>query len=111
MNTLSANQISVGMLLPRTTKEVLNMIGTEAEGYIINKKNEIEKKGIKVTTEISYGYPDKIIIKIANKKEVNLIVIGTHGKAGLNAFWSGSIAAKIASKTKTSILFVPIPKE
>ena len=111
MSTLSVKQNPVGILLPQTTKRVLELQEKEAEHFIASKKAEIEKKGIKVYAEINRGYPAKIINKIANRKAINLIVIGTHGKAGLNAFWSESTAAKIAGKTKIAILFVPIQKE
>lgn len=108
MNTLSAKQNPIGMLLPQTTKEVLKIQENEAEQYLAFKKVMIEKKGLKVTAEIRHGEPAKVINKIAGKNSINLIVIGTHGKAGLNAFWSQSIAAKITGRTKIAILFVPI---
>jgi nucleotide-binding universal stress UspA family protein len=110
MNTLSARDTSVGMLLPMATKEVLKLQQQEAEEYIAEKKKEISRKGIKVHTEISQGFPADGINELVDSNAIDLIVLGTHGKAGMNAFWSGSVAAKIVGKTKVAILFVPVQK-
>jgi len=108
MKTLSSYQTGIGILLPAATKEILNLQEEEAAEYIAEKKTAIEKLGIKVHAEICRGYTAETINTIADKHDINLIIIGTHGKAGLNAFWSGSVAAKITGKTTKSILFVPI---
>jgi nucleotide-binding universal stress UspA family protein len=45
---------------------------------------------------------------IAERVRSDLIVLGTHGKTGTDAFWSGSIAPKISSKTSIPLLLVPV---
>jgi len=110
MSSLPAKHTSVGMLLPNVTRKILELHENNIRELVLSKMDEISEKGIKVRAEISRGYPGKVINKIAKKEKINLIVIGTHGKAGLNAFWSGSIAAKIVKKSKIAMLFVPAMK-
>ena len=38
----------------------------------------------------------------------DLIVLATHGKAGSQAFWAGSIAALVLEKTALPVLLVPV---
>jgi nucleotide-binding universal stress UspA family protein len=44
---------------------------------------------------------------LADSHDEDLIVLGTHGKAGINAFWAGSVAPKIVSQTRLPVLLVP----
>jgi nucleotide-binding universal stress UspA family protein len=48
------------------------------------------------------------IIDTAQKAGVDLIVLGTHGKAGMDAFWAGSIGPKVSSRSHLPLLLVPI---
>jgi len=107
-NTLSLKNASVGIMLPGTTKEILGIFQDDAQKYISDLKNMIENLGIKVSTEIKSGNPAKEISSLAQEKNINLIVLGTHGKAGLKAFWSESIGAQITNRTNIAILFIPI---
>jgi hypothetical protein len=38
----------------------------------------------------------------------DLIVMGTHGRAGTSAFWAGSIAPRVCSRTRLPLLLVPV---
>jgi len=37
-----------------------------------------------------------------------MIVLGTHGKAGMDAFWAGSVGPKISGRSKLPLLLVPV---
>jgi nucleotide-binding universal stress UspA family protein len=34
--------------------------------------------------------------------------MGTHGKSGMDAFWSGSVAAQVSSRSRVPLLLVPV---
>ena len=38
----------------------------------------------------------------------DLIVMATHGKTHLDAFWSGSVAPKVSSRARLPLLLVPV---
>jgi nucleotide-binding universal stress UspA family protein len=38
------------------------------------------------------------------------IIFGTHGRAGLDAFWNRSVAASVARRTKIPLLLIPLPE-
>jgi nucleotide-binding universal stress UspA family protein len=41
--------------------------------------------------------------------DADIIVLGTHGKAGAEAFWAHSVTAGVLGKTTRPLLLVPIP--
>ncbi len=56
------------------------------------------------------GIPDVEIMKKANLEKVDLIVIGTHGRAGVDHFLFGSTAEKVIRKAVCPVLTVRSPE-
>jgi len=111
LNTLPADKNALGVLLPGATREVLEMQEDVAEEYLNKKMGEFRNMGINVKTEICRGDPALGINRIVEKENIDLIVLGTHGRVGISAFWSGSVGAKITNRAKAAILFVPIGED
>jgi nucleotide-binding universal stress UspA family protein len=65
-------------------------------------------KHIPVTGEVQRGDPAKQVIRAAREFQADMIVLGTHGKTAMDAFWSGSVTPKIATKTHLPLLLVPV---
>jgi nucleotide-binding universal stress UspA family protein len=55
------------------------------------------------------GTPFLEIIKAAREKEVDLIVLGTHGRTGLDHVLFGSTAEKVVRKAPCPVLSVRLP--
>jgi len=36
------------------------------------------------------------------------VVMGTHGRAGVDAFWSGSVAPQVVARTNVPLLLLPL---
>ncbi len=58
---------------------------------------------VRHTTE---GVPFVEIIRYAKEREIDLIVIGTHGRTGLNHVLMGSVAENVARKAPCPVLTV-----
>ena len=65
----------------------------------------LRAQGIQARTTIRRGDPVQQIL--ADSQDEDLIVLGTHGKAGIDAFWAGSVAPKVVSQTRLPVLLVP----
>lgn len=98
---------AAGKFLRTAVSEYLEISEENAIEYLTPHVNRFEKKGIPITAEICRGDPADIIVEIADELSSDLIVIGTHGKSGMEAFLSGSVAPKISSQTKIPLLLVP----
>lgn len=68
---------------------------------------ETHVKGIKdVETVIIPGIPYEEIIATAEEKKADLIVLGTHGRSGLDHVLFGSTAEKVVRKSPVPVLTV-----
>jgi universal stress protein A len=66
---------------------------------------------LKVRSIVAYGDAANEIINIADKENVDLIVIATHGRTGLRHLVFGSVAEKIIRHAKQPILTIRAPRE
>lgn len=88
------------------------------ENLLENAKKQLEKivkenlkTKNKVQTFIRKGIVADEIIKFADEKKVDLIVMGTHGRTGIEYTLLGSIAEKIVRKAKCPVLTVKPEKQ
>jgi nucleotide-binding universal stress UspA family protein len=108
MQTLSGLEAATGMLLPSATSAMLEIAEDDAQERLDEKASHWRSEGLTVTTDVHRGDPVQWIVKDANTHNCDLIVLGTHGKSGINAFWSGSSAPRIPGLTKIPLLLIPV---
>jgi nucleotide-binding universal stress UspA family protein len=106
--TLSGPWTTTSRLLPGTTSRMLDMSLTEAQEYLDQHRLELESGGLTVTVDIYRGDPANMIAQAAKELEMDLIVLGTHGKAGTEAFWAGSVASKVCRSCRIPMLLIPV---
>jgi nucleotide-binding universal stress UspA family protein len=68
------------------------------------------RKEVPVETAIVQGAPFIEIIKFARAKDVDLIVIATHGRTGLSHVLFGSVAEKVIRKSPCPVLSIRHPE-
>jgi universal stress protein A len=68
------------------------------------------KKSIQVEEILRIGVPFLEIIKIAKEKDVDLIVMGTHGRTGLAHVLIGSVAEKVVHHAHCPVLTIKHPQ-
>ncbi len=82
---------------------LLKQEGDDATKYVADKA---EAEGLEVLTNTVEGHPAEEIIKYAEMNSINLIVLGTLGKSGLDRFLLGSVAEKVVRTSKIPVLVV-----
>lgn len=107
-DTLSGERAATGRLLPVATAAMLDMAEDEAENYLKQYLASGHGAGLNPTYQIERGDPAAAIIQTAQQYAADLIILGTHGKSGMDAFWSGSITPKIAARAHVPLLLVPV---
>ena len=60
-------------------------------------------------TYITTGVPYEEIIKKAEEEQVSLIILGTHGRTGVDHFLFGSTAERVVRKAACPVLTVRLP--
>ena len=106
--TLSGEGKAASRLMPGATAAALDMVEAEGEDYLKTIWLKLKESGIPITMEVERGDPANTIVETSEKTGADLIVLGTHGRAGMDAFWSGSVAPKISSHSSIPLLLVPV---
>jgi nucleotide-binding universal stress UspA family protein len=70
------------------------------------EKNEEFKTGVKLIKESKEGPPADVILKTVKEENIDLIVMGTSGKHGLDRFLLGSVTEKVVRSAKVPVLAV-----
>ena len=72
----------------------------------LNRLTEQIKKTVKVETVVRQGKPFVEIIKEAKEKDMDLIVMASHGRTGVSHMLMGSVAEKVVRKASCPVLIV-----
>jgi nucleotide-binding universal stress UspA family protein len=86
-----------------TMYEILKKEGQKA---IYKVKECGEASGVEVREVLLEGHPSSEIIDFAENNDIDLIVMGTLGKTGLDRFLMGSVAEKVVRNSKVPVLVV-----
>lgn len=100
------NVITVHPTLASTVLDYKKFVTQKTERFLETVQKKCEKEGVKFNSKILYGKPSTEITKYAQKKNFDLIIIGSRGLTGLKRAIMGSIASAIVQKSKTSVLVV-----
>ena len=86
-----------------------NLVGTmreQGEDRLKEKAEEISSKDVDVQTSVIEGIPHTEINDYSDEYDTDLIVMGTHGRTGLNRLLIGSVTEKIVRTSKVPVLTV-----
>jgi nucleotide-binding universal stress UspA family protein len=102
----SLEQYDIGFSnFPREIETFVEEIQSQAEEnmttFIQENFESGSAKGI-----VRIGDPAAEIIKLAKEESVDLIVMGTHGRKGIDKILFGSVAEKVVKQSKIPILTV-----
>jgi nucleotide-binding universal stress UspA family protein len=61
-------------------------------------------KAVRVEPRLTMGDPAMEIVRVANKENVDTIVMGTHGRTGLSRFFMGSVAENVIRHSACPVL-------
>jgi nucleotide-binding universal stress UspA family protein len=109
--TLTGKQAASSRLLPGTAAVMLEMDEIGAKEHLQELAGSGNMSGLHLRLEVRRGDPAAEITRAAVDAGDGLIVLGTHGKAGMDAFWAGSVAPKVASQTTLPLLLINVKKE
>jgi nucleotide-binding universal stress UspA family protein len=104
--TVSGERAGVARFTPTATAASLDMEEAAAEKYLQSVAAQIQTSGAPVSISVARGDPAQGILDTARRRDARMIAMATHGRAGLNAIFSGSVAARIAAKYPHPILLV-----
>ena len=76
----------------------------KSKGYVEEVKEQAEASGIKAEAFVKEGEAYQAIVELAKERDVNLIVMGSHGRTGLKRLLMGSVAEKVIGYAPCPVL-------
>jgi nucleotide-binding universal stress UspA family protein len=81
----------------------------EALDAVERVERTADEAGVTVTTAVREGVPYRAILDYADEHDVDLVVMGTHGKTGRDKLASlGSVTERVVQNTNRPVLVVDI---
>jgi nucleotide-binding universal stress UspA family protein len=100
---LSNERSAIAVMLPGTTKAILDLEEAAAAEYLATTCKRLgELAGIQATT--LRGDPTLMVLRTVETCGADLVVMATHGRAGLGAFWADSVGHRLAEKVSIPLL-------
>jgi nucleotide-binding universal stress UspA family protein len=108
LETVAGEQQPRATFLPGTTRMLLNVEEEQAAAYLEELAASLRDSGVPTVAEVRRGAPVAELAADAAEHADGLVVTATHGRAGLQAIWSASVATRLLKRTNAPILLVPI---
>lgn len=87
------------------TLAVTEQIKQQAEKSLEAAKKKAEDLGVKARAVLDFGSsPADSILTFSEKEGVDLVVMGSRAKTGLDRFLIGSVASKVVAHSKCSVM-------
>jgi nucleotide-binding universal stress UspA family protein len=81
-----------------------------AENYLKEIVGHIKYQGgVRVDTQVLYGNVAESLAEFANKNQVDIIVIATHGRSGISKWVWGGVADRVLRSSCVPVLMVRAP--
>ena len=93
---------------PTATAALLDIEGQEASGTLGDLRSELPSS-LHVTQEVRRGDTVDELLAGVDQSDADLVVMSTHGRAGLEGLWTGSVASRLIGRLSRPIFLVPIP--
>ena len=93
-------------LFPVPMAEVFQEISGYAKGELAKLGQEARERGLTVQEHVVQGKPSAEIIRFASANEIDVIVLGTHGKGMLDQALFGSTTERVVRRAPCPVLTV-----
>ena len=97
--------------LVKLLKRLRELVRLSAIEYLERVAADIQESVIKVETVVVDGVPHEEILRFAEQKAVDLIVISSRGQFGLNRWIMGSVADQVIRGTNIPVLKIQVLKQ
>ena len=104
--TLPGPQAATAALLPSATREVLALAEQQTATYLQAREAGLRTQGVVVQSTVRRGDPVTALLEAAQTQQADLVVMATHGKGPLEAFWSGSLTPQVMETLAPPLLLV-----
>ena len=105
-------ELLIEKIIPGDLKEKIHRVIKE-DVNTKYKKHYVEKirDGVTFKVVTKAGREDEEILEFAKEEKVDLIVMGTHGRTGIENVFFGSVAEKVLRRSPIPVFIIPSKKK
>ncbi len=110
VRVLHAAEAPIVLMTPELTEYIpATESAEEAKALVAKAADALRSAGASVTTAVAQGDPKSIILDDAKAWGADLIVLGSHGRKGLERFMLGSVSEAVLRHAHCSVEIVRLP--
>lgn len=95
---------------PQSVRDSLSKEFHDEHIQIQEIADRMREEGLDTTALLSQGSTVETILKEASKLEIDMIVVGSHGRSAMYQLLVGSVSEGVLQKAKCPVLIVPTHK-
>jgi nucleotide-binding universal stress UspA family protein len=80
--------------------------GSRAEAVVDEVTTDVEAADLGVERAVRTGVPHRVILEYADEADIDLLVMGTHGRTGVERYLLGSVTEKVLRRSDVPVLTV-----
>jgi nucleotide-binding universal stress UspA family protein len=93
-------------MVPYYDSQEAERLDQETRTYLSSKEDDLNKLGIQTKSVVENGPVVSTVLDVAEREQVDLIAMASHGRSGLARVFYGSVAAGILQKADRPLLLI-----
>jgi len=100
----------IGVVHETTPELVFEELEEQGREAIEDVKTQAKARDVEtIEGAVARGDPHQAILDYATAEDIDLIVMGTHGRTGLDHYLIGSVTEKVVRLSDVPVMTVPLP--
>ncbi len=104
LHVIHLTPMTTGEMFAYSLEGYLNAMETAATQHLQDLVDRVHQEGLQAEMSIVQDIPFQAIVDIAANQNIDLIVMGTHGRTGLTHALMGSVAEKVTRLAPCPVL-------
>lgn len=105
-STLGGDRAATAIFTPSATAATLELEAAAAREELAALAARLAPTGVPVRAEVLRGEAFRKLAEATERAAPSLLALATHGHAGLDALWSGSVGSRVVAKVTAPLLLV-----
>jgi len=98
--------------VPGERKQTLTEFArSEASKDLQQMLDDLAAQGHRIKSRLKVGYPRDEILAAAEEDQVDMIVMGTHGRTGISHLFLGSVAEQVVRRARCPVMTIRVKEE
>lgn len=100
-----------GLPMESSWEGIDEMLRADADAALTTVRDIAEAHDVPVETHVLEGAPQREIVRYAEEEDCDLVVMGTHGRGGIDRLLLGSVAEKVVRASNVPVMTVRVGTE